>query len=45
MQVSPDLGVRKKKHVEDYIQRTVERAWNAVKTPQAQQQEQREKKL
>lgn len=45
MQVSPDLGVRKKNHVEDYIQRTVERAWNAVKTPQAQQQEQREKKL
>jgi len=45
MQVSPDLGVRKKKHVDDYIQRTVERAWNAVKTPQAQQQEQREKRL
>lgn len=45
MQVSPDLGVRKENHVEIYIQQTVERAWNTVKTPQAQQQEQREKKL
>lgn len=45
MQVSPDLSTRKPNHVEDYIRRTVERAWNAVKTPQTQQQEQREKKL
>jgi len=45
LEISPDLHLRKPNHVDDYIQRTVERAWNAVKTPQAQQQEQREKKL
>lgn len=45
MQVSPDLGVRKKNHVEDYIQRTVERALNAVSTPQVQREEQREKRF
>jgi len=45
LEISPDLHLRKPNHVDDYIQRTVERAWNAVKTPQAQQQEQREKRL
>jgi len=45
LEISPDLHLRKPNHVDDYIQRTVERAWNAVKTLQAQQQEQREKRL
>jgi len=43
LEISPDLHLRKPNHVLDYVERTVERALNVVKTPQ--QEGQRERRL